>query len=39
MVEETKKEDNYNRSLACILGALLGDAMGTVLEFSSKLIN
>ena len=28
-----------DRAMGCIMGALLGDAMGTVLEFSQTLIN
>ena len=28
-----------NRAMGCVIGALLGDAMGTVLEFSQTVIN
>jgi ADP-ribosylglycohydrolase len=28
-----------DRAMGCIMGALLGDAMGTVLEFSQTFIN
>ena len=39
MPDHALSEASLDRAMGCILGALLGDAMGTVLEFSQTVIN
>ena len=39
MADHTLSEASLDRAMGCIMGALLGDAMGSVLEFSQIVIN